>query len=1409
MSSQDFTVNELKEFLRLRNLPVTGNRADLIERLEKHSTNVWEELEEEKKKRQREEQGSALRQEDAAAAARLAQIEIEILRREQDLMRREVELLRREQELLHSRETPDRAASVVSAGPSSNISIRAMGDLLGDFDGRSDYGKWEQQVQLLRATYQLEDNAARVLISSKLKERALLWFHSKPAHLTMEVNTLLQDMGQMFKHRPSKLQMRRDFENRQWRAGERFTDYYHDKVILGNQVPIEEEELIDYIVDGIPDRQLRDQARILRFHSGTDLLEAFEKITLDNRKSNDRERKVNITSSSTSDAKPNRSSLVKQLKCFNCQETGHISPNCGKPKRPFGACFECGSTSHQRNECPRRGSRQQARGSQEEPQPSTSTSLLQVTHRLPYMVPISYELPGKGSQICKYALNAILDSGSPISLIRESFVPLEARSPICEDDKGFCGINGSPLEIIGIFYSQVKIENINIELKFYVVPNHTMAFMALLGRDFSTQPYITVTLGDRVVIAKKNTNGSSINELNSEIDQIMNIEPNMGSLDLSDNLQINPKLDGRFVEELKCLYLNYIQSKDNEIGNVNFEMKILLKHDQPISFRPRRLSYSDKEKLQLILDDLLNRNIIRPSESPYASPIVLVRKKNGETRLCIDYRELNKITIKDNFPSPLIDDNIDLLKNKRYFTSLDLKDGYYNVKIAEDSIAFTSFVTPLGQFEFLFCPFGLTNAPKVFGRFIKKIFAEPLQNGEMMQFFDDFLIATATLEDHFEILKKVFRLTAQAKLTLRLDKCFFVQTEIDYLGYRVSYEGIRPTDQNIAAVLNYPVPRNAKEVLRFVSLASYFRRFVPAFSVLAKPLYDLVRKNAKFEFGAKQHSAFEILKEHLASKPILAIYSPTAETELHCDASTSGFGAILLQKQEDGLFKPIFYFSQRTTPAEAKYHSFELECLAVVNAIKRFHVYLGGIKFKIITDCDSFRLTLSKQQVNPRIARWAMFLQDYDYEIFHRPGKRMSHVDALSRCHSVLVIEANTFDQTLAICQNRDVEINKIRDTLEHAESKLFELRDGLVYWKNKNKELLFYVPQSMENNVIRTCHDELGHVGYDKVVNNLLKIYWFPKLREKVKEYIANCLRCIEFSPLSGKPEGFLHNIDKEKLPFQTLHIDHLGPLEKTKKGYKHLFVIVDAFTKFIKLYPCKSTKSEECVNYLTEYFRAYSKPRRVISDRGTAFTSALFTEFLKSEEIDHVLIAVGTPRANGQVERFNKTITPMIAKLSDSPEHWDRVLGRVEFACNNTVSRTTNNTPSRLLFGIDQVGEINDCIRLMLEDNSEKVRDLEQIRESATQHIAKAQKCNEINYNKKRKEASVYSTGDYVMIKNVDTTAGVNKKFIPKFKGPYVVKKVLDCDRYVIEDIDGFQVTRLPYNGVVAPDNMKPYIS
>jgi len=418
----------------------------------------------------------------------------------------------------------------------------------------------------------------------------------------------------------------------------------------------------------------------------------------------------------------------------------------------------------------------------------------------------------------------------------------------------------------------------------------------------------------------------------------------------------------------------------------------------------------------------------------------------------------------------------------------------------------------------------------------------------------------------------------------------------------------------------------------------------------------------------------------------------------------------------------------------------------------------------------------------------------------------MTHVDALSRCHSILILEGNTFERTLSICQDRDPEILKIREELKKGEVRYYELRDGLVYRKDNNKKLLFFVPRSMETNVIRTCHDDIGHVGVDKTVSNISKVYWFPKMQEKVKEHIANCLRCIEFSPTSGKTEGFLHSVPKEKLPFVTIHVDHLGPLEKTERNYRHVLVVIDAFTKFIRAYPCKSTTTDESIRHLRDYFRAYSKPKRLISDRGTCFTSDTFKEFLKDENIQHILVAVNTPRANGQVERFNRTIASMLAKLSETPSKWDRVLSDVEYALNNTVCRTTGNTPSQLLFGINQKGKSNDLLREILDSDVE--HDLEEIRNNASMNIEMLQSQNEKRYNLRRKVACEYKVGDYVEIRNIQTTPGVNKKLLPKFKGPYIVKAVLDHDRYVISDIDGFQLTQRPYTGVIAPDQMRPYI-
>lgn len=341
-----------------------------------------------------------------------------------------------------------------------------------------------------------------------------------------------------------------------------------------------------------------------------------------------------------------------------------------------------------------------------------------------------------------------------------------------------------------------------------------------------------------------------------------------------------------------------------------------------------------------MVSEMLDAGIVRESVSEYASPIILVRKKDGTSRMCVDYRMLNTVTIKERYPMPIIEDEIARLSGQACFITLDLTSGYYQVPIADHCKHLTAFVTPDGLYEFNRMPFGLANAPAVFQRMINKVLGSA-RFTKATAYMDDVLIFGKDPAECLDRLEEVLKLFEGANLTLNLSKCDFLRSSIDYLGYEISASGVRPGERKIQAVLNFPRPENIHGVRQFLGLTSYFRKFIRNFAQLAAPLMCLLKKDAVWIWVQAHEDAFQLLKSKLVERPILAIYNYEAETELHTDASKDGVGGMLLQHcKEDGTFRPVAYCSRRTSPEEKYYHSYELETLAVIRSLEKFRVYL-------------------------------------------------------------------------------------------------------------------------------------------------------------------------------------------------------------------------------------------------------------------------------------------------------------------------------------------------------------------------------------------------------------------------------------------------------------------------------------
>ncbi|GJS11547.1 putative reverse transcriptase domain-containing protein [Tanacetum coccineum] len=704
---------------------------------------------------------------------------------------------------------------------------------------------------------------------------------------------------------------------------------------------------------------------------------------------------------------------------------------------------------------------------------------------------------------------------------------------------------------------------------------------------------------------------------------------------------------------------------------------------------PYRLAPSEMKELSEQLKELLEKGFIRPSSSPWGAPVLFVKKKDGSFRMCIDYRELNKLTVKNRYPLPRIDDLFDQLQGSSVYSKIDLRSGYHQLRVREEDIPITAFRTRYGHYEFQVMPFGLTNAPAVFMDLMNRV-CKPYLDKFVIVFIDDILIYSKNKEEHEEHLKIILELLKKEKLYAKFSKCDFWLESVQFLGHVINKEGVHVDPAKIEAVKNWPVPKSPTEVRQFMGLAGYYRRFIEGFSLIAKPLTKLTQKNKRFEWGTDEDEAFQKLKQDLCTAPILALPEGPDDFVVYCDASLKGYGAVLMQRD-----KVIAYASRQLKTHEENYTTHDLELGAVVFALRLWRHYLYGTKCVVYTDHKSLQYILDQKELNMRQRRWIELLSDYDCEIRYHPGKANVVADALSRkvrekplrVRSLVMSTYTDLSERILKAQLEAVKQENVKaENLGRLLKPIFKIHsDGIRYFENRVWLPLF---GGLRDLIMHESHKSKYsiHPGSDKMYQDLKKLYWWPNMKADIATYVSKCLTCAKVKVEHQRPSGLLQQPEIPEWKWERITMDFVTGLPRTSSGYDSIWVIVDRLTKSAHFLPMKKTDSMEKLTrqYLKEVVCRHGVPLSIISDRDSRFASGFWRSLQNALGTNLNMSTAYHPETDGQSERTIQTLEDMLrACVIDFGGSWDRHLPLVEFSYNNSYHASIKAAPFEALYG------------------------------------------------------------------------------------------------------------------------------
>ncbi|KAI3795060.1 hypothetical protein L1987_37704 [Smallanthus sonchifolius] len=629
---------------------------------------------------------------------------------------------------------------------------------------------------------------------------------------------------------------------------------------------------------------------------------------------------------------------------------------------------------------------------------------------------------------------------------------------------------------------------------------------------------------------------------------------------------------------------------------------------QPVAKAPYRLAPVDMKELMVQLDELLEKVFIQPSISSWDAPVLFVKKKDGSMRMCIDYRELNKCTVKNKYPLPKIDDLFDQLQGASWFSKIDLRSGYHQLKVREEDIPKTAFRTRYGHFEFRVMSFGLTNAPAAFMDLMNRV-CRPMLDRSVIVFINDILIYSKNEGDHACHLKEVLEALKKEKLYAKFSKCAFWLREVQFLGHVINPNGIMVDPAKIVTVREWNIPKTPTEIRSFLGLAGYYRRFIQNFSKIASPVTKLTRKEVKYELGSTQDEAFKELKEKLTQAPVLALPESNEDLVVYSDASGQGLGCVLMQHG-----RVIAYASRQLKIHEANYPTHDLELAAVVFALKIWRHYLYGVKFTIYSDHKSLKYFFEQKELNMRQGRWLELLKDYDCEIIYHPGKANVVAGALSRKDVPTPIRVKACQ--LVVTSDVMKEIEKAQDEALKEENikkeRMVGQQDKLEYntlgVRTRFGRVWIPMGGELRTKILDEAHKSRYSIypGTNKMYQDLRKEYWWPGMKYEVTKYVSKCLTCSQVKAEHQKPYGKIQPLDIPEWKWEHITMDFITKLPRTAKSHDTIWVIVDRLTKSAHFLPIRETFSSERLAevFIREVVARHGMPLTKVSDRDTRFT-------------------------------------------------------------------------------------------------------------------------------------------------------------------------------------------------------------